>query len=227
MALLRAGMNDGAAVNFVRAEIRRLKNVEEDRRQRRLFEIPGMVSTARAKLNKEGQTQQAKTQPALTLRRGWDAVRPQPMGTVVCGLLHQGSLTLFYGPPKSGKSFLLTSTFLAIAAGDTEWMGHSIIRPGPVLYVACEGHASFWKRLKAAAITRGSDEETFPANFMLATGRPSLIRLDYKSHAAVPNPDDVLAAIANCKALGYSPHAVAIDTVFRSFGSGNVNAPDT
>jgi hypothetical protein len=105
-------------------------------------------------------------------------------------------------------------------------MGHPITRPGPVLYVACEGHAGFWKRLKAAAITRGWNEETFPARFVLATGRPSLIRLNERSHTAAPNPEDVLAAVARSAALGCSPVAVAIDTVFRSIGAGNVNASD-
>jgi hypothetical protein len=113
MALLRAGFHDGATVKFMRAQVRRLENVDEARRQRRLNEIPAMVSSARAKLGKESQ-------PPLALRCGWDAVLPQPMGTVVRGVLHAGSLTLVYGPPKSGKSFLVISLFLAIAAGDAE-----------------------------------------------------------------------------------------------------------
>ena len=55
--------------------------------------------------------------PALKLFRGNEALIPQPMGTIVQGVLHQGSLSLFYGPPKSGKSFLLTDMLLEIAAG--------------------------------------------------------------------------------------------------------------
>ena len=53
MALLRSGMIDGAVVNFLRAAVRSLKGVDEDRRQRRLDEIPGMVSSARHKLDEE------------------------------------------------------------------------------------------------------------------------------------------------------------------------------
>jgi hypothetical protein len=170
--------------------------------------------------------QSGTSQAALTLRFGWDAAQPRPMGTIIRGLLHRGSLTLFYGPPKSGKSFLVTGAFLAIAADDKEWMGHPIVRSGPVLYVACEGHAGFWKRLRAAAMSRGWNGNTFPKNFVLATGRPHLIRLNDKTHAAAPCPDDVLAAVAQAKAKGYSPIAVAIDTVFRSIGAGNVNASD-
>jgi hypothetical protein len=50
MSLLRSGMNDGAAVNFLRAAVAGLKDVNEDRRQRRLAEIPDMASSARAKI---------------------------------------------------------------------------------------------------------------------------------------------------------------------------------
>jgi len=87
----------------------------------------------------------------LGLRFGFDATGSRPLGTIVEGLLHAGSVTLIYGPPKSGKSFLATDLGLAVSAEQQDWMGHTIVRPGPVLYVACEGHAGFWKRLAAAA----------------------------------------------------------------------------
>ncbi len=161
----------------------------------------------------------------LTQRWGWAAAQPQPLGTVVRGLLHIGSLTLFYGAPKSGKSFLLTDLFLAIASAQKSWMGYTIVRSGPVLYVACEGHAGFWKRLRAKAIEEGWNEAAFPSQFGLATGRPMLITSD-EPRVFVPHPDDVLAALAEARAAGHEPLAVAIDTVFRSFGGGNVNASD-
>jgi hypothetical protein len=166
------------------------------------------------------------THHALTLRHGWAATEPVPAGTIVKGLLHAGSLTLFYGPPKSGKSFLATDLFLAIASDKSEWMGHAIRRGGPVLYIACEGHTGFWKRLRAAAEHEGWDAITFPQNFILATGRPRLITFDSNIHAFVPHPDDVLAAVGQAKANGFPPIAAAVDTVFRSFGGGNVNASD-
>jgi hypothetical protein len=174
---------------------------------------------------KENGGQEAQPS-ALTLRFGWEAVQPQPLGTIVRGILHAGSLTLFYGPPKSGKSFLVTDLFLSVAAELPDWMGHKIVRPGPMLYIACEGHAGFWKRLRGAAIERGWDEANFPAGFVLATGRPVLIKLNHKSNAVAPSPDDVLAALEQCRRRGVKPNGVAVDTVFRSFGGGNVNASD-
>ena len=53
MKLLKSGMNDGAAVNFLRAGVSGLTNVDEDRRARRLKEIPAMVASGRAKLEDE------------------------------------------------------------------------------------------------------------------------------------------------------------------------------
>jgi hypothetical protein len=161
----------------------------------------------------------------LQLRYGFDAAAVRPLGTIVEGILHAGSITLIYGPPKSGKSFLVTDLSLSVAAQQDEWMGHVIVRPGPVLYVACEGHAGFWKRLNAAAKQRGWDgRDTFPAGFILATGRPMLIRADARSQTYAPDPSAIRAALDDAKAHGFTPVAIIIDTVFRAFGVGNVNA---
>jgi hypothetical protein len=50
MRLLKSGMNDGAAVNFLRAQVEALTNVDANRKARRLREIAGMVSSAREKI---------------------------------------------------------------------------------------------------------------------------------------------------------------------------------
>jgi AAA domain len=165
--------------------------------------------------------------PALKLSFGYDTLTPQPLGTVVAGILHAGSVTLIYGPPKSGKSFLVTDLALSIAAAERAWMGHEIVRPGPVLVVACEGHAGYWKRVVAAAQDRGWTEETFPQGFILATGRPTLIRAAERGLTFAPDPSSILQALATAKQKGLKPVAIFIDTVFRSVGAGNVNAsPD-
>jgi hypothetical protein len=51
MRLLKSGMSDGACVNFFRANVAALTSVDEERRARRLKEIPGIVSSARAKID--------------------------------------------------------------------------------------------------------------------------------------------------------------------------------
>lgn len=146
------------------------------------------------------------------------AIAPQDQSTVVRGLFHTGSITLFYGLPKSGKSFLATNAALAVAdPGVDYWMQHRIQQHGPVLYVACEGHGGFWKRLQAAGHV--------PDDFVLATGRPMLIyNPDAHGYSWVPNSTDILAAVAAVEAhYGRKPLLVVVDTVFRSFGGGNVN----
>jgi hypothetical protein len=172
-------------------------------------------------------TEQKQQKPELRLRFGFGATHAEPMGTVVEGLLHAGSITLIYGPPKSGKSFLATDMALTIPSEQEDWMGHEIVKHGPMLYVACEGHAGFWKRLVANAKKRNWDHDTFPPGFILATGRPTLIRADGNGHTYAPDPSSILTALADAKVHDLNPVAIVIDTVFRSFGVGNVNAsPD-
>ena len=160
-----------------------------------------------------------KANGRLAIAFGQDAAdAPPDQSTVVRGLFHKGSITLIYGLPKSGKSFLATNAALAVADPTAElWMGHRIQMHGPVLYVACEGHGGFWKRLKAAGHV--------PAAFALATGRPTLIKNeDGRGYSWAPNPAHIQVAIAAVTAhYGVPPVLVIIDTVFRSFGGGNVN----
>lgn len=163
--------------------------------------------------------------PRLELRFGNEAAKPQSTGAIVQGVLHAGSLTLVYGPPKSGKSFLMTDLFASIAASDDNWMDRKIVRTGPVLYVTCEGHAGFWKRLQALTIRRWGGEG-FPSKFVLAVGRPVLMSFDKKGLAA-PHPADIAQAVKEVEAkFGVPPIAICIDTVFRSFAPGNVNSSD-
>ena len=59
MALLRSGMNDGAAVNFLRGAVDGLVNVDQDRKARRMREISFMVTSARLKLGAASASQSA------------------------------------------------------------------------------------------------------------------------------------------------------------------------
>jgi len=170
------------------------------------------------------------TRPAsLTLHYSKQALRPLPANTIVRGILYRGSVTLFYGPPKGGKSFLVTDLALSVTERDGrdsgEWMGLGVTRHGPVLYVACEGHAGFWKRLRAAALHRGWSDDQFPDQFVLAIGRPALITPD-DTRSFVPDPSAILEAVREMQRNNRMPVAVIVDTVFRSFGGGNVNASD-
>jgi hypothetical protein len=157
---------------------------------------------------------------ALSFAAGEAAATPPKLQTtVVRGVLHKGSITLVYGMPKSGKSFLATDLALAVAHPQRAlWMGHRILQHGPVLYVACEGHGGFWKRLRATG-------QLVPDQFILATGRPRLIiNPDASGHVWVPEPCDVMQGLQwTLQEFGCNPVFIVIDTVFRSFGGANVN----
>jgi hypothetical protein len=67
---------------------------------------------------------------------------------LVDGLLPEQGLAVAYGPPKHGKSFILLSMALHIAAGKP-WFGKEILQGG-VIYIAGEGAGGLKQRIRAA-----------------------------------------------------------------------------
>ena len=63
MKLIKSGMNAGAVVNFLRTQVEGLTNVDEDRRARRLTEIPAMVTSAQEKIEAEAQPSEPPAPP--------------------------------------------------------------------------------------------------------------------------------------------------------------------
>lgn len=90
---------------------------------------------------------------------------------LVKGLIGAGELSLIYGQPKCGKSFLSTALALAIAAGEQRWFDHRIKRPGPVLYVIMEGQGGYPQRLTAWSKRHGP----VPKQFVCCTARLTLL----------------------------------------------------
>jgi hypothetical protein len=70
-----------------------------------------------------------------------------PPQWLVAGLIPEQSLVVPYGPPKSGKSFLMMSAALHIAAG-RDWFGHTV-QQGAVVYVMGEGIGGMGTRIRA------------------------------------------------------------------------------
>lgn len=63
------------------------------------------------------------------------------------GHLPEGRLAVLYGPPGAGKSFVALDWALSIAHG-VDWLGIST-KQGPVVYIAAEGSAGLWQRVRA------------------------------------------------------------------------------
>jgi hypothetical protein len=70
-----------------------------------------------------------------------------PPQWLVAGLIPEMSLVVPYGPPKSGKSFLMMSAGLHIADG-RDWFGHPV-QQGAVVYVMGEGIGGMSMRVRA------------------------------------------------------------------------------
>lgn len=68
-------------------------------------------------------------------------------------LLEKDSLAAIFGAPGSGKSFVAIDLACRLASG-TPWRGHQV-EPGPVVYVAGEGHAGIARRVAGWQIHNG------------------------------------------------------------------------
>jgi hypothetical protein len=85
------------------------------------------------------------TRPDILSLADLDAL-PAPVW-LVHGLVPERSLVVPYGPPKAGKTFVILSLGLHIAAG-REWFGHAV-QQGAVVYIAGEGVGGMSLRMKA------------------------------------------------------------------------------
>ncbi|GAB3626940.1 hypothetical protein GCM10027419_17910 [Pandoraea terrae] len=82
------------------------------------------------------------------LRSATDLMSAPPMRWLVRDVLPATGLAALYGPPGSGKSFLLLDLCTAVASG-TQWFGHFVKSPAPVVYAVLEGQGAFGNRLRA------------------------------------------------------------------------------
>ena len=90
-------------------------------------------------------SEDAPARPYLLSMRDLDA-RPPPEW-LVAGLIPERSLIVPFGPPKSGKTFIVLSFCLHVAAG-LPWFGMTV-KQGAVVYIAGEGAGGLSVRLRA------------------------------------------------------------------------------
>jgi hypothetical protein len=126
-------------------------------------------------------------------------VDTQRRGYLIKGLIASTGLTVVWGPPKCGKSFVAVDMALHIALG-WKYRGRRV-QKAPVVYIALEGQHGLPARV--AAFKRSHSVTTAP--FYLILVRLNLIA-------------DVAALIAEIKAQigAVMPGAVFIDTLNRS-----------
>ena len=101
---------------------------------------------------------------SFTLLSWSDGVSVRASPDLVKGFLPDG-LSVVYGPPGCGKSFLAIDLAAAIAQ-QVPWRGLRV-RGGPVAIIAAEAQAGIWKRLDAYRLERMTAEAELPPLYVL------------------------------------------------------------
>jgi hypothetical protein len=139
----------------------------------------------------------------------------EPIHWTVRHYFETDSLALIYGPPGGGKSFFAVDIAASIATGTAFFS--SVVKQGPVFYIAGEGHNGLSRRFLGWEIAH---------NVTIASG--SL----FKSSGAMQVLDEQSCQTVSdqifdvCLQLGQPPQAIIIDTLARNFGSGDENSTE-
>jgi RecA/RadA recombinase len=88
------------------------------------------------------------------------ATTPHKADWLIDGILPRGSLSMLFGDPGAGKTFLALDWSCAIAAG-REWRGRAV-QAGSVVYLAGEGFSGLGRRLAAWSAHHGQSLEGVP-----------------------------------------------------------------
>lgn len=116
-------------------------------------------------------------------------------------------LTMVYGAPASGKTFVVIDMLLSICTGQPCWFRNRI-HPGGVIYLCGEGYEGLRKRLKVWKQERGVDSL---GRFAIARSALDLDKLQGLKYA-----------VEQIQSVGFKPALIAIDTLNR-FYSGDEN----
>ncbi|MFM9858185.1 AAA family ATPase [Pseudoxanthobacter sp. M-2] len=131
---------------------------------------------------------------------------------LVKGLFPREGLTLVWGPPKSGKSFWMSSVAMHVALG-WDYRGRRV-QQGAVVYCAFEGQSGFEARVEAFRL-RFLTEEHEPVPFYL---QPATLDL-------VKDAGELIAAI-RLNLSDTPPVLVVLDTLNRSLSGSESSDED-
>jgi phage/plasmid primase-like uncharacterized protein len=134
-------------------------------------------------------------------------LEPAPIRWLVKHWLQEGALIMVHGPSGGGKTFAVLDWSLHIASGMTEWHGHRV-KPGPVVYLAGEGHHGLRSRVAAWKQHHGVG------------------RLDMwisKTGTDLNTPEGYQRVVDAIRALPHPPSLINVDTLHR-FLAGDENS---
>jgi AAA domain len=128
-----------------------------------------------------------------------------PRGYLLKGLISPGEVSLWVGPPKCGKSFLLLYIAYMLSLGRSVFKHR--VKPTKVLYVAAEGEGGIDKRIRALRDKYGRSD-----NFHFIAQPIDLLR----------NGGHKLEVIDAANAIG--AQLIVIDTLNRAIAGGDENS---
>jgi len=128
-----------------------------------------------------------------------------PRSYLLKGVLSPGELSVWVGPPKCGKSFLLLHVAYLLSLGRPVFQRR--VKTARVLYVAAEGEAGISNRIRALRDVYGHSD-----NFFFIAQPADLLHED--GHIG-----DLIAAARACQA-----GLIVIDTLSRAIAGGDENS---
>lgn len=161
--------------------------------------------------------QTPQNQPATQPRFRFVAANSMPIKPVawlVDQYVEEDALTVMYGPPGKGKSFVALDLSCCIASG-IEFHGHAV-KPGVSIYVAGEGHNGLARRLHAWTQLNN----VVVPQLMFISEAPT----DLSSATNAVQVAEAVQAIADT--TGEAPVLIVIDTMARNFGGDENSATD-
>jgi hypothetical protein len=137
----------------------------------------------------------------------------KPVDWLVRGYLERDSLSVVFGEPKKGKSFVAIDIACSVASG-SDWHGQCV-KQGAVFYIAGEGHNGLSRRFHAWRKLRGIN----PPRHMLHVSTCAAQLTSAASAAEVSAAVRALADAADCE-----PALIIVDTLARNFGPADENS---
>lgn len=173
------------------------------------FSDPGVEDMSPESSNERHRT------AGFKLRR-FGELELRPPTWLVRDLLETDSLALLFGDPAAGKSFLALDLAASIATG-AAFHGRGVSRPGPVVYIAGEGHNGLVRRLRAWSLDRKIDLAGAP---LLVSTLPAIL-CEPRSIAEIE-----VAIAAAAEEVG-AMSLVILDTWSRNIGGDENSSVDT
>ncbi len=136
--------------------------------------------------------------------------QPAPINWLVKHWIQRNALCMVHGPSGGGKTFFVLDVLLHVAAGIPDWFGHKI-KPGPVVYLAGEGHHGLRGRIKA---------------WKQYHNVPKLRMWLSKAGCDLNTPAGYQKVAEAIRALPYPPCVIAVDTLHRFLDGDENSAQD-